>query len=312
MAKKTKTKAEESKPVTFGNALEARGSRPTSEEAPEVEETTEEELQAAATDEEDPALQGEGDESEAEEEADEESDEAEEESEGEELAEESEEASEEEAQEESEEEEKAKPKPSKKAKAEASEETADESKSVPLPALLSERKKRQAAEAELARLKGEGAGQTTTTTDSDPSVQVQQLKDHFDSKLTTVSINAARKSKPDFDEKAAAFVKQAETNQALWSLVEQAEDAGEAVYSMGEEILYQAKYGQTRDQQHKNLEKELRAKIREEERAAAEKGVKAKLKKKKSEPVNISKKRAAGGSTEAPYKGKSFGERLQR
>jgi hypothetical protein len=188
-------------------------------------------------------------------------------------------------------------------------------KEVPLTALLSERKKFQGRvgqlEEENRKLK-EQLGQGTT--EVDPTAAVKNLETRFDDSITSMSVQTAKKNYTDYDEKYQAVAKVAESNPHVLDIIQgaPAEARGEALYQMGEEILYQAKYGRTRKEQHENIRKEILAEELPKARAQFEKEVKGKLQKQKKAPTNISTARAAGGSTDAEYRGKSFGQRLRQ
>lgn len=190
-------------------------------------------------------------------------------------------------------------------------------RTVPIPALLSERKKRQDAEAratkaerELAQLRGEGTATENHEPAETPSA-VKNLEAKFDSRHQAQSFKAARRSFKDFDEKAQAVAEAAKVDERILDMIEAAEDPGEATYLYGEELLYQKKYGRTRSEQHENLTKELTETLTKKIRAEVEAEVLGKLRKKRTQPTNISGSRAAGGSDVKTYRGSTFGQRLR-
>lgn len=204
-------------------------------------------------------------------------------------------------------------------KKKAAEETADEDpgedRQVPLTALISERKKSKdritQLEEENRRLR---EGQGLTPTEGDGSAvspdAVKELRAEFKDVRTKDSIRSAQRHYKDYAEKAQAVQDLAKVKPQILDMIEASEDPGEEAYRLGEEILYQKKYGDTREKQHAALTKEITAALEKSIRAKVEKELREKLQKKRKEPTNISTSRASGGSDALPYRGQSFGRRL--
>lgn len=192
-----------------------------------------------------------------------------------------------------------------------------ETKTVPLDAMLGERRKFQSRIEALEAKVRQYEGDPSQTSYTDPNVgisapAVKEIESKFQNKLTTISINAARRVHKDFDEKYAAVAQASQTDPRVLDWIDSSEDPGEACYQYGEEIVYQQKYGRTRQEQHTNLEKELTEKLSKKIRADVEAEFLTKLQKKKNNPTQISNARAAGGNGSAEYRGASFGQRLSR
>ncbi len=287
--------------VTFGNALENRQATTEALADETNDESTGDEFEEDETSLE-AATEEESDEDEGEEETTEESEEGEEEE---------EETTEEETTEGDDDDEEveevtAPAKPVKKVKADATTSEADTaaaSKNVPLQALLSEREKRQNAERKLlAYEKGE-----VPLPDAEKAPAFEELEN----RLNAMSVNNARSVNLDYDEKYQAVAKAAQENPALLDLINP-EDPGQSCYELGENLMFVAKYGKTLKEQTANLKKEAREEFLKEKGSRDSAEVLKKLQKQKKTPINISKARAAGGSTEPEYEGKSFGKRLKR
>ena len=189
---------------------------------------------------------------------------------------------------------------------EAPAQAAQESKSVPLDALLAERRKTKALKKELAQLKGE----PVEADGSEGGEEADPRAAEFKNRLTAISAGAARKVYKDFDEKYSAVVEASKTNPELLEMIENSDDPGETTYRFGEEVLYQQKWGKTRTEQHENVAKHYRDEGFKAGQAAERKKLTEKIQKKNTEPKNISNARAAGGNAKPKYVPKTFGQRL--
>lgn len=141
------------------------------------------------------------------------------------------------------------------------------SKEVPLAAMLDERDKRKALQAEVESLKAqqnkaeeekvdfwenpEGAVQKMINTTRD------ELNQQYSSGYIALSMQYSKTFHDDFDDAKEAFVKAAEENPLLADQALQSEMPGEYIYKTGREFLELSKYGDVET---------MREKIRLEER----------------------------------------------
>lgn len=189
-----------------------------------------------------------------------------------------------------------------------------------LAAHISERKKRQAAEARAAELEQQlRAGAVYQPTYQDVGAidpQQQQLAEvtrTFENKLTVMSEMQARQSYPDYDEKLQIFAEAAKANPALWDQVNNSVHPANEAYQIAKSVSFYSKYGNDPDAIRKNIEKEVAERVAKEtrEKVLAELGVKAAAK--ANQPTNLSTVRtAASGAQTAEWKPTTVAQLFKR
>jgi len=176
-----------------------------------------------------------------------------------------------------------------------------------LKGIQAERKKRQALEERIRELEGQinqysQPVYTETTTDVQPSTGVEM-------KILTLSENAARRAHSDFQEKFDLFQEEAIKNPALYDMVVNSDDPGEAAYQAGQTLMVQKKYGIDLNTQISNIKKELESELKAKIRAEVEKELLGKIQTKQNQPTNLLTTRSASGA-EAPFRPSTFADIL--
>lgn len=188
-----------------------------------------------------------------------------------------------------------------------------------LAAHISERKKRQAAEARAAELEQQlrqGSVYQPTYSETVIDPQQQQLAEvtrTFENKLTVMSEMQARQSYPDYDEKLQIFAEAAKANPALWEQVNNSVHPANEAYQIAKSVSFYGKYGNDPDAIRKNIEKEVTERVAKEtrEKVLAELGVKAAAK--ANQPTNLSTVRtAASGAQTAEWKPTTVAQLFKR
>lgn len=143
-----------------------------------------------------------------------------------------------------------------------------EDKTVPLPALLAEREKRQALERQLAELQQQVPQQKQPEFWEAPEVHIQQLEHRANQRLFAALEEQAKAVYADYDDVAAKALEAAQGNPALAQQVIGAANPALALYQLGKKA---AELEQMQDPAayRAKIEAEVRAKIEAEYAAKA-------------------------------------------
>lgn len=174
-----------------------------------------------------------------------------------------------------------------------------------LAATISERKKRQALEQELAQLRQQIAQPTyQEPVYQDPGDQrFTQIQRQVDDRITAMSEFQARQVHPDYDEKLTVFAEACKENPALWETVQNSVHPAEAAYQAGKAIQLQKKYGSDPEQMIAKVKAETEAELRERIRAEELAKLTGKAAAKANQPTNLSTVRsAAGGGAQTEWR----------
>jgi len=146
-------------------------------------------------------------------------------------------------------------------------------KEVPLAAMLDERDKRKALQAELERLKAEQAEKAEkpdfwenpeAAIDAKVNVKVNELQQQFTNGYLSLSMAMSSKFHDDFDTAKEAFARAAEENPTLAQMAVQSEMPGEYIYNTGKQFMELDAVGGDVNSLREKIRLEERAKIMEE------------------------------------------------
>jgi hypothetical protein len=164
-----------------------------------------------------------------------------------------------------------------------------------ITAVMSERRKRQEAEAKLQSILQQQQPQDYY---QDPQQQpAQPQNQEWKTALMAMSEVQAKAAHSDYDEKLAAFTEHinATKDASLWAQIENAVHPAEAAYQFGKSLLIQKKYGSDPEQ----MAAKIRAEVEQEIRAKQAKAIGEKVAAKNNSTTNLSTVRtaASGGAT---------------
>lgn len=158
---------------------------------------------------------------------------------------------------------------------------------VPFAAVKDERARRQAAEAELAKVKAEieASRKAAEVPKADPAPeplgfyddpegfiarQVEQAQRALKAQMVDASEMRMRESKPDYAEAEAAFMEVAKANPALARQAMDSPDAARFIYDHGKRLHASAAMNTDPEAYRAKVEAEVRAKIEAEAKAKAD------------------------------------------
>ena len=146
-------------------------------------------------------------------------------------------------------------------------------KEVPLAAMLDERDKRKALQAELEALKAAQAEKSEkpdfwenpeAAIDAKVNVKVSELQQQFTNGYLSLSMAMSSKFHDDFDVAKEAFARAAEENPTLAQMAVQSEMPGEYIYNTGKQFMELDAVGGDVNSLREKIRAEERAKLMEE------------------------------------------------